>query len=242
MYYWCKLEFSPDGSPQRFCIESYANELELIQGLAHLAQAHVWYYTDHDPVHRNEAGLVRLEKTQNLSGKDCERVVVRSTYDPITNEYHVETGYFLKDRQLVQVVRHDGVTEVKVVDMRRWHEQVMALMMNGVPRKKYTYKKSKWQGKTHRQGGHWHWQSNIRQNLRDISTHKVRAKRACRYKGAVCYDPKFHMTENNWKETKCRHQYEWHKKRHQDRMFLPEEDPSDYLGDGEMYSPEVWED
>lgn len=74
----------------------------------------------------------------------------------------------------------------------------------------------------HEKSGNYHWHSNIRRNYRLISDGMVRRKYAGKYYFSVICDPKVAGCENNWKQKKIRHQYEWHMKRHQDRYRFTE--------------------
>lgn len=218
MFYWCKLNFCENGDLYRRTAIKSCEDKDIIKMLAGLVRSHAW------SCDTAEAALLRFEKMQNVTGKDCERVVLRTHWNPETMNVDVlEAEYYVKDKQLVRV-DEGGIT---TVDARYFHYQVLDFLKSGADsRIPNTYPKHKpYQGKTHKRGGHWHWQAGIRRNLQDISMHRVRAKRASKYRGSVDFDPKFHATENNWKEAKCRHQYEWHKKKHQDRMYLPEEEP-----------------
>ncbi len=210
IYYWCELDFNEEGIIRQKNILHSCTEENLVEMLAYLTMRISWQCDTY------EDALQRLEKSQNLTGNDCERVILRTAWNSeLEQEEVVESAYFLKDRQLVRV----DEKHITVTDIRYWHHQVWKRLCSGNWSYKSKHKKSVHQGRTHKQKGHWRWQSGIRGNLRNISEGKIRAKRASKYIGSVDYEPKFRTTENSWKEAKVRHQYEWHKKRHQDRML-----------------------
>ena len=244
MYFWCKLRFNPDGTCTRYSIEQFQSVQEFVHYFARLMYRYVWYNFD-TPAHQAEEALKRLEKTQNLTGRDTERVVLRTVFDPETGRYEVTADYELKNMQFVSV--ENG--HVRTLDIRFWHNEILEEFNRGVGRLPH-FRPCKCrvrQGRTHKQWGGYHWQAGIVGTLRHISEGKVRTKRASKFRGAVDYDPKLHDTENNWKQTKCRHQWEWHKKKHQDRVYLPEEDRSNDMKDNRdtadleaMRVPELW--
>lgn len=239
MYYWCKLRFNPDGTCTRYSIEQFQSVQEFVHYFARLMYRYVWYNFD-TPAHQAEEALKRLEKTQNLTGRDTERVVLRTVFDPETGRYEVTADYELKNMQFVSV--ENG--HVRTLDIRFWHNEILEEFNRGVGRLPH-FRPCKCcvrQGRTHKQWGGYHWQAGIVGTLRHISEGGVRPKRASKFRGAVDYDPKLHDAENNWKQTKCRHQWEWHKKKHQDRAYLPEEDKElRTMEDLEAMSvPELW--
>ena len=207
VYYWCEIKFDEqDNVVTRKALEICNGEKELINTFARLVKSEMfshWLWEYYKP---SEA-LQNIEKTQNLTGKD-----------------YSNTGHTLKNRQLVCA----EYGSLRVVDVRNWHNQILEEFEKGVspaPLFRSCRGSKKKQGKTHKSWGGYHWAANTLASLRDIARGDVRHKRAASIKNllASC-DPKIHRAENNWKQVKCRKQWEWHKKRHQDRVCLPEED------------------
>lgn len=207
MFYWCKLRFDDNGRiKKRMMIDCCETEQELVPMLARLVRQ--------QGRGGAEESLASFEKSQNLTGNDCERTYAYYKEDMDDSVYH------LKDRQLVCAENK----KFRIVDIRCWHDKILEELESGrcsasdfcplMPKRK------KRQERSHKQWSNWRWHSGIIQNYQNISEGKVRAKRASSYKSSVIYDPKWRTVENNWKEAKCRHQYEWHMDRHQDRCIL----------------------
>lgn len=217
-YYWCELIFDENGNiTRRNSLDSCDDESLIPQMLSKFVYKHGFARDT------TEQALRRMEQAQNLTGTDCTRVVERTRYDPVADViYDADVKYYLNDRQFVAVERG----KIHVLDIRQYHDAVIRYFeQNTYSGNHIRYVKSrrcKRQGRSHKHGGHWHWQSNIKCNYRYISQSMTRKKYASDFCSDVTFDPKFHQTENNWKETKCRHQWEWHKKKHQDRAYCPD--------------------
>lgn len=204
VYYWCEIEFDEQGNiAARKALEICNGEKELINTFARLVKRRLFALWAYD---KPTEALQDIEKAQNLTGKD-----------------YSNTGH-IKDRQLVCA----EYGALRVVDVRNWHNQILEEFEKGASPaplfRSYRGSKKK-QGKTHKSWGGYHWAANTLASLRDIARGNVRCKRAAGIKNSLAScDPKIHRAENNWKQAKCRKQWEWHKKKHQDRVRLPEED------------------
>ncbi len=200
MYYWCRLIFDDYGNiRQRKALEYCETEEELISMLNSLVITHFFEDT--------EQSLISLEKKQNLTGKDCE------SYNISRNSDYPQYQLYLKEYQLVESIHG----KLFVRDVRNWHNQILACNVPYKRKNRRPFHRYPKQGRTHEKSGNYHWHSNIRQNLRLIDDGMLRRKYAGKFYGSVTYDPKVAECENNWKQAKVRRQWEWHKKKHQDR-------------------------
>lgn len=214
MYHWCKLLFDEDGNIiKRISKASCSTERELPQMLARLVINHAEY-----PCSTNESRVCAFEKKQNISGKEMERYGYRTVWNGET--FYTDYRYFLKQYQLVEA---DSKT-FRVLDARMWHNEILKALAYGVTEQGVRPHRRKPQGKTHKKSYGYHWHKNVRRNLQHISEGKCRVKYASKYRGSVDYDPKINQCENNWKQAKVRHQYEWHKPRHKDTIRAKEID------------------
>lgn len=202
-YYWCRLTFDDDGNIiKRKALKYCETEQELVQMLRNLVAEH--YFEN------LEESLNILEKSQNLTGKDF------NSYNISMNSDYPLYRFYLKEYQLVESCHGKLI----IRDIRNWHYQILACERKYNERKHlHHYQK---QGRTHEKSGNYHWHSNIRRNYRLMADGMVRRKYAGKYYSSVIYDPKVAGCENNWKQKKIRHQYEWHMKRHQDRYRFTE--------------------
>ena len=93
-------------------------------------------------------------------------------------------------------------------------------------------KKEQHWGRAHKKNCEFHWQAHITQTLQLISQDMMRPKTGSKFRGGLDFDPKRSDSENNWKQAKVRHQWEWHLKKHQD-TFMPvcDDAPEDMTDD-----------
>lgn len=206
-YYWCKLKFDEYGNIiERRALAIFQNTQELIEYMAQLV-------TGYDPYSQ----LEKLEKTQNLTGTDgC---YIPSTCDP--------DQFMLYDCQLCSTEKN----HLSVWDIRIWHDDIIKAVENNNSFYKShngSKKRKRWcyPGRTHQKSGSYHNQKNIHQMLRLIDDGMIRSHYAADYMTNIMWDPKCSTTENNWKKSKCRHQWAWHQTKHKDtvkEIRLPED-------------------
>ncbi len=230
MFYWCKLIPNADGTLHRGWIEKFENERELIRGFAYYAMKKLLRF---EKVNYNRCAeaLQEVLKEQNLTGKDTQRVCLSSSWIGGDGYYNYPVVYAWDwQPRTKQLVRRNGKV-CTVADVRNWQDEIIRAMLTGdygLP--KLPKDVPLWwqrQGKTHRKSSDYHHKKNCLSTLRDISAGKVRAKRT----KAAFADIKYSEVENNWKsQTKCRHQWERHMAKHQDRFTACFYEGEEYMG------------
>lgn len=212
MYYWCKLKFDDDlNITERRAIESFKTEKELIEYMSREIRKHRTYKTAFhtpDPEAEMTKELEKLERMQQLSGDDFY-------YSYSLNEFTPK--YYIRHHQLC----YESKGSVKVIDIRRWHDEILSHALAFYDQKPAHEPASDKHGcrkcRKHRTDRSVR---NVRNTLKLIDDGMLRPHLASKYYSSVMYGG-VSTNENNWKQTKCRHQWERHINRHQDTMSMP---------------------
>lgn len=222
MYYWCKLTFDDNFNiTERHAIESFKTEQEIIEYMSReirkLMSREIFKSRMYKTAFRApnpETGLARalekLEHMQQLSGDDS--YYIGNSLDEFTPTYCIHQHQLCYENK--------GV--VKIIDIRRWHDKILAHALafygQNLTHKPAHNKHSCRKRRKHRTDRRV---KNVHNTLKLIDDGMLRSRFASKYYGGVMYGG-VSTSENNWKQTKCRHQWERHINRHQDAMLMPE--------------------
>ena len=236
MYYWCKLEFDENSAiKRRIAIEYAETYAEFIRIMARHVNTLAWKYDFRKyPLEiKIREAISELASQQNLTGKDLTGLPTGHGYYDRNGDWVSFYSYYpCRDRQFCEITdNRDGKTcTLRVIDIRNLEDDILkCILMNNIaphPEPEWMRRKRRKQKRTHKSYGGYHMQANRHNTLSLIDRGLMRTKYAAAFLSSYSYDPKIHDCENNWKQTRCRHQWEWHKPRHKSTMLPPEIDGS----------------